>query len=371
MFHTILTLSYLIPGIYLFVRIWQLFITRKYSLPYALLFSLVFSVYPLGNMLENETPGLSHAAGILSGYLLPFLLYLFLLVLITDILLLLNSIIKIIPTVRLKERKFRKKYFVSILSLSLLIVIAGIINFNTVRITEYTVSIPRRASELTSLRIAFVSDFHLDEKVPGKFVDQFVEKIRKADPDLLLYGGDIVEGRGENIQLFERKLKTIHTDFGGFGVMGNHDRFTDFSDNFFTRAGITLLRDSIAVAGNHFAVAGRIDNRSGREKAETLADRSPSHLPLILVDHRPTDFDDISNTRADIVFSGHTHKGQMFPINLYIRSLYELSYGYMKKNDTHFFVSSGIRLWGPPVRTTGKSEIVIVNAEFLDQISYW
>ncbi|MCX6262262.1 MAG: hypothetical protein NTY95_15770, partial [Bacteroidia bacterium] len=59
--------------------------------------------------------------------------------------------------------------------------------------------------------------------------------------------------------------------------------------------------------------------------------------------------------------SGHTHNGQLFPINIITRRIYELSYGYMKKGETHFFVSSGIRLWGPPVRTTGKSEIIVID----------
>jgi predicted MPP superfamily phosphohydrolase len=73
----------------------------------------------------------------------------------------------------------------------------------------------------------------------------------------------------------------------------------------------------------------------------------------------------ISKTSADIVFSGHTHNGQLFPINLITHCVYELSHGYMKKRSTHFFVSSGIRLWGPPVRTTGKSEILVVDVILL------
>jgi predicted MPP superfamily phosphohydrolase len=90
----------------------------------------------------------------------------------------------------------------------------------------------------------------------------------------------------------------------------------------------------------------------------------PDSLPVILLDHRPTEMEQISKTSADIVFSGHTHDGQLFPINLITRRVYELSHGYLKKESTHFFVSSGIRLWGPPVRTTGKSEIVVVDLTF-------
>jgi predicted MPP superfamily phosphohydrolase len=73
----------------------------------------------------------------------------------------------------------------------------------------------------------------------------------------------------------------------------------------------------------------------------------------------------VSKTRADVQLSGHTHNGQLFPINLITGKVYELSWGYMKKGNTNFFVTSGIRLWGPPVRTTGKSEIVVINITFV------
>jgi predicted MPP superfamily phosphohydrolase len=97
---------------------------------------------------------------------------------------------------------------------------------------------------------------------------------------------------------------------------------------------------------------------------EDLLRVAPENLPLIVLDHRPTEIEQLSETSADIVFSGHTHHGQLFPINLITKKVYELSYGNIKKEKTHFFVSSGIRLWGPPVRTVGKSEILIVNIKF-------
>lgn len=73
---------------------------------------------------------------------------------------------------------------------------------------------------------------------------------------------------------------------------------------------------------------------------------------------------EVSRTEADVQFSGHTHNGQMFPINLITRCVYKLSWGYKKIRNTHFFVTSGLRLWGPPVKTAGKSEIVLVEILF-------
>jgi len=68
-----------------------------------------------------------------------------------------------------------------------------------------------------------------------------------------------------------------------------------------------------------------------------------------------------------VQLSGHTHNGQLFPINYIIKSMYDLSWGYMKKGNTHFFVTSGLQLWGPPVRTAGKAEIMVINIGFQGQ----
>jgi len=85
---------------------------------------------------------------------------------------------------------------------------------------------------------------------------------------------------------------------------------------------------------------------------------------VIVMDHRPTQMQEVSQTVANAQFSGHTHNGQLFPINYIIHQLYELSWGYKKIRDTHFFVSCGLRLWGPPVKTAGKSEIMLVDFMF-------
>ena len=147
MFHTILTLSYTIPALYLFIRILQLFIDRRDRLKYVIVFAFLFSIFPFSNVLDGEAPGAAREM---------------------------------------------------IISASVLIVIAGIINFNTIRTSEYKIAVPVKSSDIKSLRIAFVSDFHLEYKVPARFVESFVDKIRETDPDLILYGGDIVEGSGEN-----------------------------------------------------------------------------------------------------------------------------------------------------------------------------
>jgi predicted MPP superfamily phosphohydrolase len=365
MFHTILTLSYLLPGLYLFIRIWQLFIAKEHRLRYVLIFAFLFLIYPLENFLSGTAGQIVETV---ANYLLPFYLYLFLFVLLTDLLLLINLVFKIMPHDKLRPQPVRYRFLLLIACLSLAIVIAGIINFNTIRTSKYQIEVPRGSRAPGNLRIAFASDFHLEDNTPLWFVEKFVKSILAINPDLMLFGGDIVEGGGEGgkMQKFEDLLNNIKAEYGVYGVLGNHEHYGSQSKvAFFERAGIVLLRDSTVMPGKSFILTGRNDSHTReRMTLDELMQSVPDSLPVILLDHRPNEILRAGRTHADIQFSGHTHHGQLFPINLITNSVYELSWGYRKIGNTHFFVSSGIRLWGPPVRTTGKSEIIVVDVMF-------
>jgi predicted MPP superfamily phosphohydrolase len=131
---------------------------------------------------------------------------------------------------------------------------------------------------------------------------------------------------------------------------------------FFEKSRITMLQDSVVTIGNGILLAGRSDGRIGNRKTipELLKDTSPA-LPLILLDHRPTELDAASDNNVDLQLSGHTHNGQLFPVNLIYPIQYELTWGYLQKRRTHFIVTSGVQVWGPPVRTAGDSEIVAID----------
>ena len=369
MFHIILNLAYIVPNIYLFTRFWQLFIRKDQRIYYVLIYLLLFLVYPVSNLLNGD--GTALGARVLSAvadYLLPFFLYLFLFMLLLDLLLLINIPFRIVPRELIKSKSFRSAGLPVIVCCSMAVVIAGIINFNTIRTTEYQITVPGKLSGISHLRIAFVSDFHLQESTDIRFVEKFASKIDKIQPDLMLFGGDIVDDdrTSEKIAIFERIFSSIKARYGLYGVLGNHEHYTGHDQgSFFINSGIVILRDSIVINGNSFILAGRNDSHTRtRKSVAEMMGAILDTLPVILLDHRPSEIDQISKFPVDVALSGHTHNGQLFPINLITKKVYEHSYGYMKKGKTHFFVSSGIRLWGPPVRTTGKSEIIVIDISF-------
>ncbi len=370
MFHTIITLAYTIPNIYVFIRIWSLFINRRHRLLYTVIYILLALIYPFSNILSGGNQGFPwNFLTVMADYILPFYLYLFLSVFLLDILLLLNRLFRFIPFPTIRSAGFRKYGLTVILILSAVVVVGGVINFDTIRTSEYTINIPARSSEMKKLRIAFAADFHLSPGVDTSFVRRFVNKIKIIHPDLMIFGGDIIESHmGEGgMEPFENILSEIKPEYGVYAVLGNHEHYSGQErGEFFRKAGMVLLRDSDVVINNSFNLIGRNDShvRSRRTVTELLKSVNDS-LPVILIDHRPTEIALVSHTPVDIQLSGHTHNGQLFPINLITRRVYILSWGHRKIGNTHFFVTSGIRLWGPPVRTTGKSEIMVINVNFV------
>jgi predicted MPP superfamily phosphohydrolase len=259
---------------------------------------------------------------------------------------------------------FRRTRLWAYVILPVVIVILGILNFRHLRIKEYAVEVSRRSSAVESLKIVFAADLHLGELTRAHFLENFVAKVNAQNPDLVLLGGDIFEGdrRDEATDKFVAQFRRIRSGYGVFGVPGNHERYGGDRGDVFIRAGIRMLRDEVEKIDGAIYLAGRNDSRrGGRKSIEDLLAGTPDDLPVIVLDHRPIDLERISRRGVDIQFSGHTHHGQLFPINFITKHIYELSWGYKKKLQTHVFVTSGAQLWGPPVRTAGASEILAIK----------
>ncbi len=369
MFHTIITLAYIIPNIYVFLRFRQLFVNKGYKLYYSLIYILIALIYPFVSLFSGgDSAFVNGTLGPMVMYILPFYLYLFLFVLLFDLFLLVNRLFKIVSGEKMRSKGFKIYSLSVILLLSLGVVVAGAINFNTIRISEYQINIPRKSAKIKKLKIAFVADFHLKRRTNLHFVEKFAKEIAVIQPDLMIFGGDIVEGDNddESMRRFEQIFREIHPRYGVFAVLGNHEFYGEQEKgHFFDQSGMKLLCDSTTVIDSSFNLAGRYDSHFSRRKSigELMKSVNDS-LPVILIDHRPSEIEQVSKTTVDIQLSGHTHNGQLFPLNLILSRMYQLSWGYKKIVNTHFFVTSGIRLWGPLVRTTGKSEIMVIDVTF-------
>jgi uncharacterized protein len=354
--------------IYAGFRIWKLIPQRFFKILFIILYMSLILAFPLAEILSHASSmGWTHSIMIAGYFSLPLLLYLVLWVILVDLALGVALLTRILDKETVKRRRFRRAWLFLILAVPFAVVWIGAVRNNHPQIREYSIEIPKKSSGIRQLKIAFVSDFHFRETTHRRLMERFIEKLNAVNPDIVLIGGDVLEGdrQGEKLGEFEAQFRRLKPKYGVYGVPGNHDFHRANAMTFFNQAGIRLLQDTVEQIDNAFYLVGRNDGRSrGRKSIEELLRDCDRSLPVIVLEHRPTDLDNVSRSGADILLSGHTHNGQLFPVNFITQRYYEMSWGYKLKNRTHVFVTSGIQVWGPPVRTAGASEILIVNVSF-------
>ena len=357
---------YLILNLYVYLRVLSLGTPRRHKIVITLVAVILVAAFPLTETLSHSS--LSNVSGpiLMLGYLtLPFLLYLFLLVLCRDIILGIVRLLKLVSAETMRSRRVRLVTLCLLLAIPAAIVVGGRFHFSDMSVNEFHIAIPAKSSPLHRLRIALASDFHLKESTEQQAMDRFVELVNSANADILLLPGDMLEGDRQDGQLeeFERKLRGVRTTYGTFASPGNHEFHGGGGGfDFFSKAGIIVLQDSTVIVNGAFTLVGRNDNHiAARKTIGELIQSAVDTLPVIVMDHRPTDIRAASTAGPDILVCGHTHHGQLFPFNFITDRVYELSWGYRKFDNTHVFVTSGVQVWGPPVRTAGDSEIMLID----------
>jgi uncharacterized protein len=261
-----------------------------------------------------------------------------------------------------------------------LLVLAGTLvwgtwNANTFHIKHYDIGIPKKAGSITNLKVAMVSDIHLGKTVGEKRLSKMVDAINKLKPDIILIAGDILDNDLQPFidQNMGRTLSRLEAPLGVYAALGNHDYFSgDLNEKVaaFEAAGINVLRDRSIKIADDFYVVGREDKSSTRvalglrKDLRSLLGDLDKTLPVILIDHQPVNLSEPEKQGVDLQLSGHTHQGQLFPIDLITNKVFEVDYGYLRKNNMQVIVSSGYGTWGPPIRVGNSGEIVEVNVNF-------
>ena len=268
--------------------------------------------------------------------------------------------------------------------------IYGMINGGNIQTTKYDISIDKKAGKLDSLNVVLIADLHLGYNIGCRQMEKMVEKINAQNPDLVVVAGDIFDNEYEALDDPDRLaavLREIQSKYGVYACYGNHDieekilagftfggkekkESTIEMDSFLEDAGFTLLRDEYVLIDHSFYLYGRPDyERPGRgiderkDPQEITADMDLS-LPVLVIDHEPRELQELADAGVDADLCGHTHDGQLFPGNLTIKLLWENAYGYLRKENMHNIVTSGVGLFGPNMRVGTKSEICDITMHF-------
>jgi uncharacterized protein len=333
--------------------------------------------YPLGRVLMGLAKGFPSAALIKAGsFHMVVMLYGFLGVVLIDLIRLVNAFFPFLPkSFAARPGPLGLVLFLVVAGTTVLTIVGGAINAARPRTVELAWSVPKKAGPLGRVTVVVVSDLHLGSLVGRGRLEKVVDRINALEPDIVLMPGDIVdESVTEKIEAgFSAVMRRIRAPLGVFAVPGNHEFYSGLERNLacLRACGITVLEDEAVLIAGAFVVAGRKDPsalRTGETRVPIREILSRSGLddsrPVILLDHQPVRLEQASEAGVDIQLSGHTHAGQLFPLDIINKKVWELNWGSLRKGETRYYVTSGVGTWGPPVRTGSRPEIVRLRLSF-------
>ncbi|WP_019911160.1 metallophosphoesterase [Paenibacillus sp. HW567] len=235
-------------------------------------------------------------------------------------------------------------------------------------VRKHPLQIGKSIGTSAPLTVAVASDLHLGNIVGNRHLRKMVAEINRMQPDIILLAGDVLD---DSIEPFIRnrmseQIKQLKARYGVYAVLGNHEYYggsiAEYTE-LMNSIGIKVLQDEVVETAGLYIV-GRKDKTAesmeagGRKSVASLLEGLDLSRPVIMMDHQPTGFDLAAKAGVDVLLSGHTHRGQIAPNHWITKRLFELDWGYLRKDNMHVVVSSGYGTWGPPIRLASRSELI-------------
>lgn len=223
------------------------------------------------------------------------------------------------------------------------------------------------------MRIVQLSDIHVGPTIGGAFVAGVVEQVNALKPDLIAITGDLVDGSVEELGAAVSQLKKLAAPFGVFFSTGNHEYYSGVEQwlNFLPKLGIDVLRnrhtrlrrgdESIVLAGVDDHTAAGFGHGHGANYQAALGGIDPAET-VILLAHQPRQIAQATRVGVDLVLSGHTHGGQLWPFGGLVRLAQPYLAGLHRHDErAQIYVSRGTGYWGPPMRLGAPAEITEIT----------
>ena len=251
------------------------------------------------------------------------------------------------------------------LGITLAVLVAGYINYRNPRVEHMTIETDKPI-EGGRMRLVAISDVHLGRGTTRSDLERYVSIINSENPDVLLIVGDLIDNSILPVESADmcREFERVEARYGIYMSAGNHEYISgiDACRNYLKTTPIQLLSDSVARPAHGVAIVCRDDRQNPRRaKLDSLLTESDKGSFMVVLDHQPNAIAESQKNNIDLHISGHTHRGQVFPLNILTDHLFEQSHGYRKWGDTHAYVMTGLSLWGPPFRIGTHSEMLVVD----------
>jgi predicted MPP superfamily phosphohydrolase len=371
-FFSIVISIYLASNYYLFVRGLQAFsLTPPLRRAFIIGFWTLVPMFLVGSILERTySSAFSEWIYRIGSFWLAFMLYFAIAAILIDLVRVFNYFFHFLPVFS-EIMKFRLG--LGVITIVSLIVIGGHINALWINVKQIPLTIHKKVSGSPEVKILMASDIHLGALIGERREKRFLEIIREQKPDLVLLCGDLVDGEIAPVlrKNLGKHIQEISTPLGVYAILGNHEYIggIDKTLPYLKSINIHMLIDEAVTLPNGIQLVGRNDISSNRGGNQTrplseLCSGLDSTKPVIVMNHQPYNLQEAVDNQVDLHVSGHTHNGQLWPFNFLIRNIFELSWGYLKKGETNFYVSSGFGTWGPTVRVGNRPEVAVFKLKF-------
>ncbi len=263
------------------------------------------------------------------------------------------------------------------LAFTVAMTVGGYINLHNIVATEYTVT-TQKTIRSEGYRVVLLSDIHYGVSVEDEEFQAVCDEISAQNPDFVVLCGDIVDNHTTRDQMFFvfEALGSIKSEYGIFYNHGNHDRpygFAGFGSEFSEAElisamednGIKILCDEVFEINGEILLVGREDRSvRSRKTVASLLEGKDTDKYVIALDHQPREYTETAATATDLVLSGHTHGGQIWPIGQ-VQEIFNMNdevYGHgFIDEDTQYIVSSGVAGWRYPIKTAAPAEYVVID----------
>lgn len=274
----------------------------------------------------------------------------------------------------IQDAPFRYQATVAALALLFAATVYSLINVALgPSIKEIVIKTDKLPADIERFAIVQLSDLHIDMLSSEKWLENIVARTNALEPDIVLITGDLMDGPIQKRPAICEILKKLKNRHGVYAISGNHEIYSGM-DNFIKLAeasGITILdgrKRDIAGIVELVGIDDELAARSGKaeEDIRKILLQAPAASPskfTILLGHRPDVFIAAQKIGIDLTLSGHTHAGQIPPMDLLVYLAYKYPWGFSKEGDSYSYVTTGTHIWGPPMRLFSRSEIVRIVLE--------
>lgn len=260
-----------------------------------------------------------------------------------------------------------------VIGLAILATVIGFINARGApTVVNVDIPIDNLPDGLSGFTIAQISDIHVGPTIKENYLNNIVNLVNKLDADLVAITGDLVDGSVEQLSRHTQPLAKLASRYGSFFVLGNHEYYSGAVAwaNEISRLGVSVLLNRHEVISHNDAklVIAGITDYSGRhfvadhvsDPARAIA-AAPENSIRILLAHQPRSAIEAEKYGYHLQLSGHTHGGQFWPWNFFVRFQQPFTAGLGRINDMWVYTNRGTGYWGPPKRLGKPSEITLLR----------